>query len=1033
MRKQRYLIVILAFSIIFASPAAWADETAIFTNIAPDAVFMLDLSGSMSWNPAGGTQYMSNDTTCSTGFASSGTTDCRRLSIAKRAMFSILDDNIDNKINCYDGSSLNVRMGYMGFRNTETVQSAYNKVTKELGRPYQDIYCSASTACGTSSFYYCQVNGGGTPPNLSMESAGGSTPLNFALNEVKTYMNTNKAADTAKACRQKFVILISDGADTLSCSGIGTETAINMYKRRRLSVTRVKALADAGYKVFVIGFGQNMPAYLQNTLNWMAYYGGTDNPIVANSGDTGAYDPTLNAECAAVANESTSGDLTGSCLGASTDCFARVNDPGNTPLSGYAFLSGNATELVAALKQAMEFIRESNYSFSTATVASARTAAEDYLYEAYFQPINSDTFWQGHLRKYQINNDGTIGSVLWDAGSVLQSTLAANRTIKTLKGGALTDFTTANIAPVDLALTSTDTASRDLIVGFVRGESPTYNKENWKLGDIFRSAPVTVGSPSAYFSDSRDLATPSAFAAFRSAYVRTSANGLRVILTGANDGQLHSFRADTGAEVWSIIPPNLRAKLKNIAHNAHPTGLSHQYFVDGALSVADVWLGSGDGTAKVSSDWKTLLVLGEGRGATSYLWSSSATCDSDFINSYKDDGTYPYYCGYWAFDMTTTYSPVYKWKITPSAAQSPYLGDPWSKMYMGRVRIGSNEQWVGFMGGGHNLSNLTLCAANGEGYGDCDKRGKGLFAINLSNGNVLWSATHLANAGMEYAFPASMALLDTDHDGFVDTAYIGDLGGNMWRLRFCQQTVSGSSDPLKSASCNSSNWTATKLFDGTASSLTARPIYNIAALARDGKGSLWVYWGTGDKVNNTDTTRQDVFVALMDTDQSSTRTLSNLQDVSGSSAYYNDDTKFGWYIALPSGSGEKILSEPTVFGGSVWFTTWVPPSGADPCSQAGTSKLYSVDYSIGSGTYDDGSGGKTKSVSLGSGMAMAPTISLNPYGGSDIYITQSGGAGGGGSTWNTGSDNGSNTGRISGPGGSSGYNRILYWKDNRVN
>ncbi len=27
-----------------------------------------------------------------------------------------------------------------------------------------------------------------------------------------------------------------------------------------------------------------MPDYLKNTLNWMAYYGGTDNPLVENAG-----------------------------------------------------------------------------------------------------------------------------------------------------------------------------------------------------------------------------------------------------------------------------------------------------------------------------------------------------------------------------------------------------------------------------------------------------------------------------------------------------------------------------------------------------------------------------------------------------------------------------------------------------------------------------------------------------------------------------------------------------------------------------
>ena len=157
---------------------------------------------------------------------------------------------------------------------------------------------------------------------------------------------------------------------------------------------------------------------------------------------------------------------------------------------------------------------------------------------------------------------------------------------------------------------------------------------------------------------------------------------------GANDGQLHAFRADTGAEVWSFICPNQLRKLKDIAHKAHPTGLSHQYYIDGPISVADVWLGTGDGATKSPSDWKTMLVFGEGRGATGSLWSSSAYCTSDFQNVHSD--THSYYCGYFALDLTNAHSPIYKWRISPSSAEAPYLGEPWSKMMVHRVKVSGN-------------------------------------------------------------------------------------------------------------------------------------------------------------------------------------------------------------------------------------------------------------------------------------------------------------------------------------------------------
>jgi hypothetical protein len=45
----------IILAILFVAPAAQADEMAIFTNIAPNAMFIIDFSGSMGWNPPGNT------------------------------------------------------------------------------------------------------------------------------------------------------------------------------------------------------------------------------------------------------------------------------------------------------------------------------------------------------------------------------------------------------------------------------------------------------------------------------------------------------------------------------------------------------------------------------------------------------------------------------------------------------------------------------------------------------------------------------------------------------------------------------------------------------------------------------------------------------------------------------------------------------------------------------------------------------------------------------------------------------------------
>lgn len=988
-KKYKIFLAAILCSFVFSS-GVYADESTLFTSVAPDALIVLDLSGSMLYAPVGNTTYTLNaskcngysdphyaspdsvnhpyecpiscyssppkwcaDEACSSSFyRSSGTghtIDCSRVAIAKRAIFDILDDNDDDIVDDQDEVSLNIRIGYMRFYNGDDTGGNYssgnNILMTAIGFNYSDIWSSVSGA-----------------------NANSGTPLVSSLNEAKLYLDYHKSKDKAGACRQKFVILIADGEGTYSCSGNGSSGQTDQYKRRRETVAKAKALADAGYKVFVVGFGSDMPYWLKNTLNWAAYYGNTDNPEAANSGDTTAYDPDSVTSC-----QTSSYSYGTTVAGAPDHYYADSNDPGELTLNGYAFLASSASELTDALKQAINIIREATYSFSMASIQTSRTTDENYLYEASFEPVNNDPFWLGHLKKYSINTDGTVGSVaVWDAGSVLQLASASGRTIYTYKSGSLTTFTTSNITKEDLDA-DTD-AERDAVVGYIRGED-AYNPDNWKLGDIFRSAPVTIATPSSFFCDTRD--TNDSFSAFRTNNERISANGKRTIIVGANDGQIHAFNTFSGGESWSFIPPNLLPKLKYVAHSSHPTGLTHQYFVDGPSTVADVWLGTGDGTAKSASDWKTLLVFGEGRGGTSRLWSSSSSCDSGFNATYST--TYPYYGGYYCLDVTNPLSPVYKWRINPNSSDAPYVGDPWCKVFPGKVKISGNEKWVGFLGGGYNAQDCSNPSK-------CDERGKGFFFIDLSNGNILKSFTLANTSSMKYSIPATAAIVDTDNDGFIDTAYVGDLGGNMWRFELCT-SADGSS-------CASSDWSASLLFGS--SSGVIRPTYTAPAVSRDSHGNLWVYWGTGDKTDPTAAAAQEKFYAVKDNDRLTTWGISDLENIT-SGTYDSSSASPGWYINF-AGQGEKVLAEPTVFGGVVYFTTFTPDQSGDPCSYGGDAKLYGVDSVSGGGVLSESG---DRSITIGTGIPTAPVISLKPGAGlsPDLYVTVStGGEGGGSST-----------------------------------
>jgi len=400
------LFILLAASFFAGKALATApptDESALFTNSnSPDALILLDLSGSMDWNPAGGTNIYGNSS-CSGSFYSYSTagytTDCSRLAIAKRSIFKILDDTGNGTVDSQDEGSLGVRMGYMRFYNCGgddtgndytngcvQIPGANSSSRRYIGSKYSQIYCNSNSSCTVSSTGSYSVGGA---------SATGGTALASALGEAKVYYDAQKAADAAGDCRKKFVILITDGADTYACGGNGAECQGQQYKRRQEVVARTKALADAGFKVFVIGFGSAMPDYLENTLNWMAYYGGTDNPNQANAGSVTGFVPGAAGSCSIASDEAPANCLSSGVWYSTANFKADTNDPGYAALSGYAFLAADAQQLSTALQSAMNIIREANYSFSQSSIQSARTSDENFVYEGSFDPIADGlVYWE---------------------------------------------------------------------------------------------------------------------------------------------------------------------------------------------------------------------------------------------------------------------------------------------------------------------------------------------------------------------------------------------------------------------------------------------------------------------------------------------------------------------------------------------------------------------------------------------------------------------------------------------------------------
>jgi Neisseria PilC beta-propeller domain len=929
--------------------------------VQPDALFILDLSGSMRWTPAGGSMYISSSYSCGNDvayYSNSGSghtkgctidpygtvpkwsndtcsgpfyrssrsgysTDCSRITIAKRAIKYVLDDNDDGIVSSEDETSLGIRFGYIRFTDGNDTGGNYGSGNISLIKALDSSYSSIMTS-------------------VNNETANSGTPLANSLNEARLYLNAHKANDSAANCRPKFVILLSDGADTYVCSGDGSEDQRSQYKRRRATVARAKALADAGYQVFVVGFGATLPHYSRNTLNWAAYYGKSKNPLETQSGDPTAYNP---AWIANVCQDSTTNHHNIESDG--DHYYATSNDPGELPLSGYAFLATNATQLNDAIRAITEYIANL-MKVSTAYVAPVvpvsqfeRYNAENRIYLGMFKPADR-SFWTGSIKKYGLATENTgnykIGDILdannqpamennrirddlnpndgitqyvaqsyWssaaDGGDVEKGGVGEVLLARTTPRNIYTylpvtgnpdlsnpsnafSLTNVELTPEILGLAAGNTVGRQKLIDFIHGmdaydwneacggsgvERPD-GKRCWILGSFIHSRPLII-----HYGSNQS-----------------------VIFAGANDGMLHAFDDATGEELWAFIPNNLLGNLKNL------TGSLIEFFVDGSPRAYIQRDGAGNLT-------KAILIFGQRRGGNRYT----------------------------ALDVTNRLSPRLLYEISPSTSGFGELGQTWSTPQIGKIRNGSGEKWVAFIGGGYDMNqdNVPVTAA--------DSMGRAIYCIDILTGQLIWKYSRAENPTMSYSIPSDIARVDTDKDGKIDRLYVGDMGGRMWRFNI--------------GDAGTPSWTGEIIFTAHSGGKIFSP--PDITLENDSGDYEMILFGTGDREDPKGISAVNRLYAVKDRlpYPHTPMTESDLEDLTEDLlqtdlSQSEKDTilarlkvKNGWYVQLNERPGEKCLSTPVVFYGAAYYTTYTPPSATgDVCFlREGTARGYVVDYRTG--------------------------------------------------------------------------------------
>jgi type IV pilus assembly protein PilY1 len=606
---------------------------------------------------------------------------------------------------------------------------------------------------------------------------------------------------------------------------------------------------------------------------------------------------------------------------------------------GTFYSTESETQLEAALEDAIRQIVAATFAFATPVLPTTSATGSSRAYLAAFQSNPSRSFWRGYLKAYQRDSEGRVpvdangvpldSALVWEAGQKLSLKSAASRTIHTVVGGSLQDFTSNNSNITAAALGVSTSTERDNLIGYIRGVD-TYDEDAdgnvteeraWKLGDIFHSTPVLVTPPLLPSTDT-------SYIAFRN----SNASRTTVVLAGANDGMLHAFRESDGEELWGLIPPDLLPNLKTLTSSS----ADHPYYVDGSPIAADV---------KISGAWRTIVIFGERRGGRSYH----------------------------ALDITNPSAPSYLWSFTDGK-----IGETWSEPVIGKMKVSGVEKYVAIFGGGYDTAQNN-------------NSGKAFFVIDVATGAKLWEYSNPGNAlddrqYINFSFAANPSALDLDLDGFIDRVYIGDVGGQLWKFAPADPTqapdlaTNWTGKRLFVSAISQANPPAPGEY------YSPQAIYVAPSPALDEDKNLWIFFGTGDR-NHPNNTSVNRFYGIKDDTtmaNGSPLTEMNLVNVTSTDAGATQ----GWYFL--AANGEKILSTADIFNWIVFFSTFTPSTTAACGTGGGAAKLYAVQMLTGYAALDWTMGVKlaatnssvARAKTIGSGIPSSPIMVISESGAS---------------------------------------------------
>ena len=813
-----------------------------------------------------------------------------------------------------------------------------------------------------------------------------STPLRKGLDRVgKYFSNTDGKTDPITAsCQKNFTILFTDGYWNGKDEGI----TVGDSDADKRSVT-VADIAHYYYSQDLSGLADK-----QNMVTFTVAFG-VKGELVDTNGD-GNPNPALAVN--SVEWGGTKSKL--SNLQKIDDLWhAAFNSTGK-------FVSAETPkEVERALSDALGNIGNRIGSGTAAAFSTNTLESDSAVFLAEFSGTGSQ--WTGDVKSFKFDGDGQLSSTVnWSAANELNKKSENTRTIFTY------NKTTAKGVPF-LWTSLTDEQKNDLRINpdsssseadgnddakakarllYLRGERKnevtssgsrrgtySFRQRDKLLGDIIHSTPVFVQQPQLFWPSSTAPFPTGAGQTYNDFKRGAAKSRQAMVYTGANDGMLHGFNASTGSEVFAYIPNSVfSSETTEGLHFLTDPNYAHRYYVDMPIVISDAYIKN----RNQPEQWRTVLI-GGGRKGTQGLFALDIT-DPSGLSQNTSSATD---LVLWEFDHT----------------DDPNLGFTYSDPSVVHL---NNGRWGVILGNGYNstgdgTASLFIVFLDGAADGTWDEGAdKDYIRITTQTGS-----NDLTNCEDCNGLSTPLGV-DLDADKVIDRVYAGDLQGNMWAFDLSAKNAQSWGVAY------GSKQTPKPLFiakhNNKGQPITNKPSAVKHPEAIEGNDpNVLVYFGTGQYLTDEDPSNQDVqsFYAVWDhgNDSLTSSTLVEQTFLSGTARTNDTNNKNvtsqirvltdkevdyssqqGWFINLTLEKGERVVVDPLVFGGLVFFNTWIPDS--NPCGAGGFGFLMHAKLLNGGPTeeavFDFNGDGKINSEDLVvvDGKTYAPNARLFNFG-----------------------------------------------------